>query len=125
MICTTIRDGKECPFMTAKGCSYNGGICHEIVEQCSGCNRSIEYKTGWYCSAYPDPTMKWKVGNCNMATHTKATNKTAMRTIAHASGTLPPVPASITALDPFNISPIITARFTTAIAPYRMPTLRL
>ena len=77
MICTTIREGKECPFMTAKGCSYNGGICHEIVEQCNGCNRSIEYKAGWYCSAYPDPTMKWKVGNCNMATHTTTTNKAA------------------------------------------------
>ena len=42
MICETIRKGKECPFMTAKGCSYNGGICHEIVENCQGCNRTIE-----------------------------------------------------------------------------------
>ncbi|MGB5423817.1 MAG: hypothetical protein WBN03_16760, partial [Desulfobacterales bacterium] len=42
MICTTVREGRECPFMTAKGCSYNGGICHEIVEQCNGCGRKVE-----------------------------------------------------------------------------------
>jgi len=69
MICTTIREGKDCPFMTAKGCSYNGGICHEIVDQCSGCNRTVEYHAGWYCTSCPDPSLKWKVGNCNMATH--------------------------------------------------------
>ncbi len=69
MICTTIREGKECPFMSAKGCSYNGGICHEIVEQCDGCNRKMEYQAGWYCSACPDPALKWKIGNCNLASH--------------------------------------------------------
>jgi hypothetical protein len=69
MDCTSIRNGKECPFMTTKGCSYNGGICHEIVEQCNGCNRSVEFSSAWYCTAYPDPSLKWKVGNCNLASH--------------------------------------------------------
>ena len=55
MICTTIKEGAECPFMSAKGCSYNEGICHQIVEQCQGCNRGAEYSAGWYCSACPDP----------------------------------------------------------------------
>ena len=72
MICTTIREGKECPFMTAPGCSYNGGICHEIVEQCNGCNRSSEFSAGWYCAACPEPTLKWKNGNCNLASHVSA-----------------------------------------------------
>lgn len=72
MICTTVRNGKECPFMTTKGCSYNGGICHEIVEQCSGCNRTMEVISGWYCTACPDPALKWKNGNCNLATHVTA-----------------------------------------------------
>jgi len=73
MVCTTVRNGFECPFMTAKGCSYNGGICHEIVEQCNGCNRSTEYASRWYCSACPDPSLKWKTGDCNFASHiTKA-----------------------------------------------------
>ena len=69
MVCTTIKEGMECPFMTAKGCSYNGGICHEIVEQCKGCNRTTELSAGWYCSACPDPSIKWKNGNCNLASH--------------------------------------------------------
>ena len=72
MICQTIRKGVECPFMTASGCSYNGGKCHVIVEACQGCSRSAEYDTGWYCAACPEPSSKWKTGNCNMATHVKA-----------------------------------------------------
>lgn len=69
MVCTTVRKGLECPFMTADGCSYNGGICQEIIEQCSGCNRSREYASGWYCTACPDPSLKWKNGKCNLATN--------------------------------------------------------
>ena len=69
MICDTVRKGSECPFMTEQGCSFNGGICHEVVEQCDGCKRTSEYKTGWYCNAFPQPSMKWKNGACNFATH--------------------------------------------------------
>ncbi|RLB28033.1 MAG: hypothetical protein DRG66_04375 [Deltaproteobacteria bacterium] len=69
MVCTTVRNGQACPFMTAKGCSYNGGICHEIVEQCNGCNRSVDLTVGWYCTSCPDPSLKWEKGNCNMASH--------------------------------------------------------
>lgn len=73
MVCTTVRKGRECPFMTAKGCSYNGGICHELVEQCNGCSRSQEFASAWYCTTYPDPALKWRNGVCNLATHvTKA-----------------------------------------------------
>jgi hypothetical protein len=69
MVCTTVRKGFECPFMTAKGCSYNGGICHEVVEHCNGCNRSAEFSSKWYCTACPDPSIKWKTGDCNFASH--------------------------------------------------------
>lgn len=69
MECTTIRKGFDCPFMTAKGCSYNGGICHEIVEKCNGCDRSAEFSSGWFCTACPDPALKWKTGDCNIASH--------------------------------------------------------
>lgn len=69
MDCTTIRQGKHCSFMSPNGCTYNGGNCHEIVEQCTGCKRATEITTGWFCEAYPDPAMKWKHGNCNLATH--------------------------------------------------------
>ena len=69
MICTTIKEGMECPFMSADGCSYNGGICQQVIEQCQGCNRGSEFSSGWYCSACPEPVVKWKNGNCNLASH--------------------------------------------------------
>jgi hypothetical protein len=75
MICTTIRNGEECVFMTASGCSYNGGQCHQVVEACTGCHRSKQFESGWFCSAAPDPSVKWKYGNCNMATHVIMTVK--------------------------------------------------
>jgi len=69
MNCSTIRKGMDCPFMTAKGCAYNGGICHEIIEKCDGCNRQVAFASEWYCTACPDPSIKWKNGNCNLASH--------------------------------------------------------
>ena len=69
MICTTVREGDDCVFMTAKGCSYNGGACLPIIDQCNGCQRTSEYETGMYCVAAPDPSLKWKNGNCNLASH--------------------------------------------------------
>ncbi len=73
MICSTVKEGTECVFMTAKGCSYNDGVCHPVVEACQGCKRAVEYATGWYCEAVPDPGLKWKNGKCNLATHTTET----------------------------------------------------
>jgi hypothetical protein len=58
--------------MTAKGCSYNEGTCLPIIEECSGCQRGSQFETGMYCTAAPDPSLKWKIGICNMATHVKA-----------------------------------------------------
>jgi len=77
MVCKTVREGKECPFMTPNGCSYNGGICHEIVQECNGCTRSVQLSSGWYCTACPDPSLKWKNGNCNLATHVAKSAGTA------------------------------------------------
>ena len=73
MICETIRKGMECAFMTKKGCSYQEGLCREIVENCNGCNRSVEFASRWYCNAFPEPSKKWKTGNCTMASHVAAT----------------------------------------------------
>ena len=71
MVCVTLRQGHECIFMSNKGCQYNGGSCHTIVDQCDGCQRTQEYPTGRYCMSFPDPALKWKNGSCNMATHIK------------------------------------------------------
>ncbi len=75
MICETIKKGTECPFMTNSGCSFNGGVCHETVDQCDGCARAAELSSGWYCSACPDPSSKWKISKCNLATHLATTPK--------------------------------------------------
>ena len=49
---------------------------YPIVEQCVGCNRvepdpGLPEGTSSYqkCSAYINPTLKWKLGNCNLASH--------------------------------------------------------
>jgi hypothetical protein len=69
MICTTLRNGTDCPFMTKNGCGYKGGVCHHVVEACNGCGRSQEYTSGWFCASCPEPSAKWKNGKCNLATH--------------------------------------------------------
>lgn len=81
MICTTIRKGDDCVFMTSKGCSYNGGNCLPIIDECNGCQRTGEFETGVYCTAAPDPSLKWKNGNCNIATHVKTVEVTKKQKI--------------------------------------------
>jgi len=81
MICTSIRKGEECVFMTAQGCGYNGGECKPVVEACQGCQRAVEYEAGVYCTAAPDPALKWKNGNCNLATHVKTSIETKKQKI--------------------------------------------
>jgi len=72
MICTTVKAGMECTFMTKNGCGYNGGSCHAVVEQCEGCQRIVEMPSGQYCTSCPNPAIKWKTSHCNFATHAKA-----------------------------------------------------
>ncbi len=72
MQCATIKEGIECTFMTPKGCGFNGGACHPIVEQCQGCERILTLTEGVFCAVAPDPAIKWRRGSCNMATHKKA-----------------------------------------------------
>lgn len=73
MQCTSVKPGVDCPFMTAKGCGYKGGICQPVIEQCSGCGRQAQHGAGWFCNACPEPVVKWRIGVCNMATHVSAT----------------------------------------------------
>ncbi|MFO8111589.1 MAG: PxxKW family cysteine-rich protein, partial [Desulfosalsimonadaceae bacterium] len=57
LVCETTRKGKKCTFMTAQGCSFNGGSCAEIIEACNGCARSEQQENGWFCTAFPDPSV--------------------------------------------------------------------
>lgn len=81
MICTTVRNGDDCVFMKKQGCTYNGGACLPIIDQCNGCQRTGEYETGVYCTAAPDPSLKWENGNCNYATHVKTVETTKKQKI--------------------------------------------
>ena len=31
MVCTTVKTGTACTFMSPKGCSFNGGSCYPVV----------------------------------------------------------------------------------------------
>ncbi len=71
MECQTNKPGVNCSFMTKNGCSFEGGACVPIVEQCEGCGKVTEYEKGKFCTVYPYPALKWKKGHCNFATHVK------------------------------------------------------
>lgn len=75
MQCTIIKPGIECLFMKAAGCTFQDGGCKTVVESCEGCARIIEFDKKIYCTISPDPSSKWKRGNCNFATHLKMTQK--------------------------------------------------
>ncbi len=76
MKCETLKKGTECVFMKKAGCSYSGGKCLTIVEQCEGCDRIVEFESGRYCASFPAPAQKWQKGTCPMSSHVKKT-KTA------------------------------------------------
>ena len=71
MFCQTIKTGQECNFMSKKGCGFNGGSCHIVVDKCDGCNKIADLSAGQYCRVYPDPMSKWLSGNCPTASHIK------------------------------------------------------
>ena len=71
MLCSTTRSGMECFFMTEKGCTFNGGTCHEAVDKCTECGHLIEVADKKYCRAFPDPASKWALGDCNFSTYSE------------------------------------------------------
>ena len=71
MHCVTVKAGSDCAFMTKSGCGYNGGSCHQVIDQCVGCQKVMDLPAGKYCASFPNPSMKWRSSNCNFATHVK------------------------------------------------------
>jgi len=80
MHCVSIKPGVDCTFMTKKGCSFNGGSCRPIVESCEGCDRILDSNGSHYCGSFPDPSVKWRRGTCNLATHQKGNGKGTQET---------------------------------------------
>lgn len=81
MLCTTIKKGTDCYFMTKKGCTFVDGKCHETVAQCEGCGHIIQLDGHKFCKAYPDPAAKWQFGPCNLATHVQRKFQTEMKKV--------------------------------------------
>lgn len=77
MQCQTVRQGVECFFWKKTGCSYKDSTCHEIAEQCAGCNHVTKLDDKEFCKKYPEPALKWLLGPCNLATHVKVEEKEA------------------------------------------------
>ncbi|MFC1591930.1 PxxKW family cysteine-rich protein, partial [Thermodesulfobacteriota bacterium] len=57
--------------MAESGAQRNGFACSPIIDDCEGCAKVKEYDDGKFCSSYPNPSQKWKLGKCNFATHVK------------------------------------------------------
>ncbi len=81
MQCVSLKKGVECAFMTRKGCNFNGGQCHTVVESCTGCSRAASFEEGMFCTVVPNPANKWSKGSCNFATHVERKKAEETRTI--------------------------------------------
>jgi hypothetical protein len=81
MLCATTKKGIECFFMAKKGCTFAGGTCHEIVQQCEGCGHVVTVESKKLCKAYPDPAAKWQFGPCNLATHVQRKLQTEVKKV--------------------------------------------
>jgi hypothetical protein len=57
--------------MGKAGCSFSGGRCQPVIEQCEGCAQINEYPEGRFCATFGNPEAKWTLGRCNFATHIK------------------------------------------------------
>jgi hypothetical protein len=71
MQCQTVLPGTECTFWSKSGCIFEGHSCQTIIEECQGCDRTVQGTIGQVCSAAPSPSRKWAGGLCNLATHRK------------------------------------------------------
>ena len=71
MQCETVKSGVECSFMAKTGCGFLGGACRAVIEKCDGCERIKSFGDQKYCASFPDPSARWRIGDCTMATHIK------------------------------------------------------
>lgn len=77
MICEILKKPVDCALMTPRGCGYNGGRCHPVVEACEGCAHIFTAPEGRFCARMPNPSVAWMLGRCAFATHAKAEPKEA------------------------------------------------
>ena len=51
-----------------------------IAEKCEGCDRIKEADGNKFCKAFANPSSKWRLGPCSMATHIKIETKGSEKT---------------------------------------------
>ena len=44
----------------------------QIVDKCIGCDRIVELDESQTCNAYEFPRLKWRLGNCPLASHVRS-----------------------------------------------------
>ena len=59
-----VREISVCPHLIKDKCVYKDG-CQPVIDKCEGCAKVID----GYCGTYPEPSLKWKNGDCNFATN--------------------------------------------------------
>ena len=75
MQCNTVKEGIECTFMGKAGCASQNGTCYTVTDKCEGCQKISEFPSGRYCTVFPNPPAKWRIGICTMASHAKVESK--------------------------------------------------
>ncbi len=65
---------------TDAGVKVNGVVVQPIIDKCEGCERARAFEDAVYCSVFPIPASKWRLGNrCNMATHVQVERAAAQK----------------------------------------------
>lgn len=58
----------------------NGVVVKPIIDKCEGCERVRAFDGQNFCSIFPVPAAKWRMGNrCNMATHVQVERSAAQK----------------------------------------------
>jgi len=55
----------------SKAAKFTDGSFLPVIEQCNGCERTVDAEGGRFCDTYMNPPAKWRLGICNFATHVK------------------------------------------------------
>ncbi|GHV52406.1 hypothetical protein FACS1894206_01140 [Deltaproteobacteria bacterium] len=65
---------------TDAGVKMNGVTLQPVIDKCEGCDRIRSFEEQNYCSSFPAPAGKWRMGNrCNMATHVQVQHAVAAK----------------------------------------------
>jgi hypothetical protein len=56
---------------TSMAAKYGAASFQPVLDKCIGCGRIVEEESGKHCGTFMNPAAKWRLGFCNLATHSK------------------------------------------------------